>query len=638
MVKVIADHDSIKRQIDENIKNPFDAFNEYIWNSIDSGAKNIDITVGLTQSKFINKLEIEDNGNGINYEKLEKNLFGKFNTSLKQEEKEKNSSLPHGNKGYGRFSFILFSEKVLWNTIYKNEKDNKKYAYNISINKNSLDDFDPTKKIETNKKTGTKVSFSFDSMSQMQKLVSKKSKNVLDDLYYNIAVEFAWAIELFEIKLTINKKEIDYSFLIEVKRDYKKEIDEEEISVKFIKWNRPLKNQSSRYYLIDSNGQERYVNPTSFNKQTDEFYHSLYVKSKYFDKFHILKTIAEETYKKIIDYLMTLLKKERKPFLKKFSENKIAEFEEKKLFPIFNPYEDKIKKPIYINIVREVIEFAPSLVASNTNDNQKKILLQLINRLLDDDSSRESLYNILKVLVDEENKDQLEILDEKLKKYSLKNILGLIRFVEDRISAIENLKVMVSEDKHYYLESDLQKEIEKHFWIFGEEYHLMLAAEEDNFTKLRDLYYEKVLKMRKENYAQDKISKRQVDLFVCGFMDEGRLNRNLIVEIKKPKHFLKTEDYRQIEDYRQEIIKIPEMNSSERNQWNFILMYTTISDEHKSFFENKIKDRMTGETVDSTKHMKIFVIKWADLVDEVKFRLKALRKHLENKKEKIIKN
>ena len=45
MVKVIATHAGIRRQIEENIKSPFDAFNEFIWNALDAKARNIFINM-----------------------------------------------------------------------------------------------------------------------------------------------------------------------------------------------------------------------------------------------------------------------------------------------------------------------------------------------------------------------------------------------------------------------------------------------------------------------------------------------------------------------------------------------------------------------------------------------------------------
>ncbi|MEK6943692.1 MAG: hypothetical protein AABX00_06530, partial [Nanoarchaeota archaeon] len=394
-----------------------------------------------------------------------------------------------------------------------------------------------------------------------------------------------------------------------------------------------------KYYLIDSENKEAFVDTTLLNNKGDDFYHSLYVKGGYFDKFEFLKTRYEDTYNNLIEIINKFLRNKRKPYLEIFSNNKFKEFEEKNLLPKFSSFEESTKKPIYKEVVREVIEFAPSLVSSKfANDDQRKVLLQLINKLLDDENSRNDLYEILEVLVDDENKYLLEELNEKLKKYGLKNILGLIKTIERRIEIIKRLKSMVGDEKEYYSESDLQKEIEEHFWIFGEEYNLMIGAEDDDFTKLRKLYYEKVKKMKKEEYEELFVSKKQVDLFICGVVPEGKKNRNLIVEIKKPKEYLKKEHYIQIDDYKDIIMDIPEFNSPDKNHWEFILLYTDISKEYKTFFDGEIENKLTGLTKE-TNAFKIFVVKWADLLDEVDFRMKFLKERLierkNNKKPKI---
>jgi len=634
MAKVIATHKNIKRQIEDNIKNPFDAFNEFIWNAIDAQAKNIHITV-KHDSQNIKNLEISDDGNGINYEDLEEELFGKFNVSEKQVDKEKNHSLPRGEKGYGRFSFIQFSNSAEWITTYTSNKDRKKYQYSIKISDSSLDDFNPSKKEEVTGNTGTKVILSFTEMSKCKILTDPKNKNILNKLINSICLEFCWILELYHINIFINGKKINYNYLIEKKENTKLKVESYDFSLKFIKWTNQLKNEYSRYYFLDSKCNELFVKTTTLNQKGDEFYHSLYVSSDFFDHFDLFKANYDKVFRKLLDDLLNFLRKKRRPFIKNFSARKIKEFEQKNLFPKFDKFETQVKKPLYEKVVKEVIEFAPSL-ASNSNDSQRKILLQLIYRLLDDEESRRILYNILEVLVDDENKDQLEELERNLTKYSLKNILGTLKIIENRKNVIHKLRAMIDNEENYYLESDLQREIENHFWIFGEEYHLMLCAEEDDFTKLRNVYCEKILKLKKDEYENDAVSKRQVDLFICGIMPEGRLKKNLIVEIKKPNSFLKKENYRQIEDYKDIINNDSNLNSAHRKQWDFILMYKEISKDHVKNFNDIIKDETTGLAHDNHKNMRIFVIKWADLLDEVEFRLKFLNDSLEEKKSKLM--
>jgi len=627
------DGNSVKREINRNIKNPFDAFNEYIWNSIDAGAKNIQIKI-KADSKYIKELSIIDDGCGIDYDELNASLFGKFNTSQKAAQRNKNLSLPHGEKGFGRFAFIKFANDVSWETVYKDGSN--KFQYSIKINKTSLDNYKLSVLEKTTRTVGTETIFNFESMKECEALTSNNKEDILDKLKESIALEFCWVIELLDINVKINNQPLDYELYKEPTVKDKFEINHEKFKIKFIKWKQQLKNQSSRYYLINSKGKEVFVETTTLNNKGDDFYHSIYVKSIYFDSFHVLKNRGENTFSELIKLIDTYLKRKRKPYIDQFANNKFQRFEKEKILPKFSKFEEQVKKPIFEKAVKEVISFAPSLVSSKTNNSQVKILLELINRLLDDDKSRDILYDILSVLLDNENKEYLEELKRLLDNYGLKNILGTIQLIERRKETIERLMKMIYDENKYYLESDLQKEIEESFWIFGEEYNLMIGAEEDDFNKLRKIYCENVLKLKPQEYENDKLSKRQVDLFICAQTEEGRCNKHLIVEIKKPSLNLTKDHYRQIEDYKDEINKIPEFNTEGRHCWNFILLYKDISKVHLKHFEEKIADKFTGKTVDSSKNTQIFVIKWADLLEEIRYRLKFVLEKLDAKKKNLI--
>lgn len=630
------DGDSVRREINRNIKNPFDAFNEYIWNAIDAGAKNINIKI-KKDSKYIKELSIIDDGCGIDYEHLNKKLFGKFNTSQKTEEKEPIHSLPHGEKGFGRFAFIKFANDVTWNTVYE-EDSNNNYEYSIKITKNSLDSYKPTAKKKTNKKTGTEVIFNFESMKECGALTCNEPNDILSKLKENLCLEFCWIVELLDIKISINNKLLEYEQYKDptiLEKDIK--IATEKFDIKFIKWKQQLKNQSSRYYLKNSKNQEVFVGTTTLNNKGDDFFHSIYITSEYFDDFSILKTKGEKTYQELIKFIDKYLKDKRKPYIKQFADNKFEKFEKEKILPSFNKFEEKVKKPLYEQAVKEVISFAPSLVSTKTNNSQVKVLLQLINRLLDDDKSRDTLYDILSVLLDDENKEYLDELKRLLDNYGLKNILGTIKLIEDRLATIQLLGDMNDNNEFYCDESDLQKQIENHFWIFGEEYHLMLCAEEDDFTKLRNIYVTQVLEKNKKEYEQVKVSQRQVDLFICGIMSEGhKTNRNLIIEIKHPDKNINFGNFRQIEDYSRIINKTDGLNNPDRDKWDFVLLCKNITEKDKKDFDERFIDSFSGLIHDNQKNIRIFVKKWSDLLRDVEDRLKCMKDKLNVKKKNLI--
>lgn len=636
IIKVTIDDKSIRKEINENIKTPFDAFNEYLWNAIDAGAKNLQINF-VKEKEGIKEISIQDDGVGIDYYDLKDKLFGKFNVSQKLNNKKSYLSLPRGENGYGRFSFFKFASKIKWITVF--EKDNIKQEYEIEMESSNLTDSPFSQLKETQKDTGTKVIFTFEKLNlndTCSALLCDDKKDKLKVLKENIILDLAWPIELYDLNITINGKKINYDNIIEEKDEkLKEEIDGYKFEIKFIKWKESLKNQSSRYYLLNSNNEEVYMNTTTLNNKGDEFYHSIYVTSNYFNEFDIFTSRTESIYKSLIEKINKILEIKKKPYLDIFVNKKFEKLKGEEIFPKFSTFEEKFKRPLYEKALKDVIALEPRLFSNQTNNSQKKVFLELINKLLDDEKSRNNLYDILIVLVDDDNRKYLDELKHQLENYGLENILGTIKEIENRIKTIKSLKKIFNEDFKKYSELDIQKLIEKNYWLFGEEYNLMIGSEEDDFNKLRKVYCEKFYSEEKIN-SNNKFSKRQVDLFICADTEEGRRRKHLIVEIKKPELYLKKENYRQIEDYKDEISKIPEFNSTDRHSWNYILLYRDISKEHLNHFRDKIKDKFTGETVDSTEFFKIFVIKWSDLLEECDYRMKYLKERLELKKENLL--
>lgn len=141
--------------IQKNLKNikPLDAICEYIWNGFDAFATQVEIELNQNEMGLINMITISDNGCGINYDEL-KYKFQPFNDSKKANLSQKtNHTLPHGRKGIGRLTFFAFSQTARWDTVYENEGNT--YEYYISMNKDSLNQYDDND--EKNSTQSTKI-------------------------------------------------------------------------------------------------------------------------------------------------------------------------------------------------------------------------------------------------------------------------------------------------------------------------------------------------------------------------------------------------------------------------------------------------------------------------------------------------
>lgn len=134
---------------------------EYIWNGFDAHANKISINYSADELGNIKFLLIKDNGDGIDFNNLD-NTFGGFLDSIKNERSYQRSSNIKGKKGKGRYSFKCFTNKVIWNTIFKH--DDKFIEYDITILNSDKEQFDESdeKKISRLNEAGTTYAKSFD--------------------------------------------------------------------------------------------------------------------------------------------------------------------------------------------------------------------------------------------------------------------------------------------------------------------------------------------------------------------------------------------------------------------------------------------------------------------------------------------
>ena len=106
------------------------AIAEYIWNSFDAKATNVNIQFEANEIGYISHFIISDNGEGINLSTIA-STFGAFLDSQKQQTFQRTSEV-RGKMGKGRFSFINFCSKAVWRTRYEKE-DGAILQYDITI-------------------------------------------------------------------------------------------------------------------------------------------------------------------------------------------------------------------------------------------------------------------------------------------------------------------------------------------------------------------------------------------------------------------------------------------------------------------------------------------------------------------------
>ena len=247
-----------------------------------------------------------------------------------------------------------------------------------------------------------------------------------------------------------------------------------------------------------------------------------------------------------------------------------------------------------------------------------------------DSNERENLFKIIGEVVDLEQTDRAEFA-KLLRTSRLKYIISTIKLIQDRILVIEDLKKLVfkhdlkaGEVKH------LQKFIENHYWIFGEEYR-MICAEEVKFEEALTKYIYYLRGVSEKKYIEHPDKYKEMDLFLAGkeFRDGGP--HNLIIEIKNPTTVKKltNKEYGQIEKYIDVIMKQDCFNDN-REHWNFYL----IGQDYDDIVERKITKKDTGLCIDAN-NCKLYVKKWSQIVNDIELRHKYLLEKLKVERQEL---
>lgn len=613
------------------------SISEYIWNGFDAEATCIEVITKSNNIGKIEKVEIKDNGTGIEYEKLS-GKFMPFYQSEKGIDNNIKSSKVHGKNGLGRLTFFCFANNAKWETVYK--KDNKNIRYEININGSELENYQTTNIDKTEESIGTKVT-----LYNINKMID------IETIKKYLILEFGWYLKLYPNKLLkLNGEIIDYKQNVLAEEKFEKE--DEDTKVKFvaeyIQWKEKIHDEYSRYYFINLKDEERFKETTTLNKKGDSFYHSIYIKSKIFDDFYINKdnidgqlvfngySKSSKEFKFIKREIDKYLKGKRKPYLGIVAQNLIENYRKEEIFPEYNEknFIDRFKHQELENLVSIVCEKEPKIF-TQLNKEQKKTLVRLFDLIIENGET-DSLYRILDQVVeldDEEREELANLLD----KSSLSNVTKTIKLIQDRYKAIAQLKELVFNPELKANEVDhLQKMVEEHFWIFGEEYALV-TAEEPNFEEaLRRYHY--ILEDEDEKIKIDSENKRrQMDIFaIRRNINNGRI-QNIVVELKHPKNVkIGKKQLDQVITYMDTILREQRFNNHDE-QWNFYLIGSEF--DGSGYIERcikNVKEKNEKSLVWEVDNYKIYVKKWSELFSDFEIKHNFLQEKLQLKQEKLL--
>ena len=622
-----------------------EAIIEYIWNGFEANASKIEITYCPNAIGGLETLTIRDNGDGISFESID-DTFGAFLASTKNSLSLQLKS--KANKGKGRFSCFSFATGVRWNTVVKNDSGHVEYT--IDINGTNKNEYEYSTPVSCEREAGTEVTiFGISDVKEEDVQFSALEEILLQN--------FAWYLFLNRekgVKIIVNGEELDYKKYIDdsASREECVHVDSNSFSVSVIVWTEKIRENFSSYYL-DDKGVLHGKDTTSFNRNTVNFNHSVYVRSSFFnDKENVsLNSPSTEidgqtswgetdkaTLRKLKRKLQEIIASIMREHMASQADKAIDAMIARDSFPHFSdsPY-DQIRRNDLIRVSKEIYCFEPRIFY-RLRDVQEKSLLGFLNLLLSSEE-RENILSIIESVVEltPEQRAEFSLVLEKTK---LANIVETIHFIEDRYKVIAGLKRILYELSDFANERDhIQEIIESNYWLFGEQYNLVSA---DQSMKRALSQYLSILYGEDAPEAEllpDGESNRRMDIFTCSKRkiedcSGNAEEENLVIELKAPNVILSKKVLRQIEDYMDFVRKQPQFNSQYR-QWRFIAVCTSVDSDVKSRYDaNKLNGKKG--LVHKIENYEIYALTWDDIFKSFELNHDFLLERLKINKELLL--
>ncbi|WP_394871012.1 hypothetical protein [Clostridium butyricum] len=218
----------------------------------------------------------------------------------------------------------------------------------------------------------------------------------------------------------------------------------------------------------------------------------------------------------------------------------------------------------------------------------------------------------------------------------MSNIIKTTKLIQDRYKAIEELKELIFNKELKAKEvPHLQNFIEKQYWIFGEQYHLVTAAEPDFEEALRRYNY--ILTGEDVKTEIDHPDKnKEMDIFAVRQDIRSNEYTNIVVELKRPSVKLGEEELRQVKKYMNVILKQPKFNGHNM-KWEFYLVGNEF--DSSKYIENEIESQKNhGEKslVFKIDKYKVYVKTWSEILAEFEMKHKYLNDKLELERQKLL--
>lgn len=602
---------------------PVQALSELIWNSLDADANQVSVSFEHNAMGALDRVTVRDNGHGLPRD-VAPEYFRKLGGSWKKTRASTSSGRSlHGQEGRGRFKAFAIGTHADWSIAY--ERDGKMWSYTISMSSINIRNVDISDEVEARVGT-TEHGVTLIITNPLKDFRALDGDAVLNELTEIFAL---YLFDYKDVRATVGGRRIDPAKAIRSRKAFNlPDIDAggmvHPVRLEVVEW----KSISQRALFL-CNEKRFPLAQVGRRFHVGEYYFSAYLHTSYMDVAQKEGTVElaemqtpitaalDEAQRVIKDHFRNRAAQEASNFVQDWKSEQIYPYAGEPVTQV-EQVERQVFDIVALNVARHLPEFGD---ASAKN---KKFQLRMLRQAIE--KSPDDLQLILTEVLNlpKRKRDELAAL---LQDVSLSSIISSAKVVADRLKFLVGLdSVLFDEGPKQRLKerTQLHRIIAENCWLFGEEFSM--SVDDRSLTE--------VLRAHRKILGEDimidtpvkHISQTRgiVDLMLSKATRRHKANEvtHLVVELKRPKIPVDSEEITQIEKYAFSVAK-EERFKGVGVQW----IFWVISDSYGPYAEERIADE-SGQ-IYKKGNIAIYVKTWAQVLDENRARLQFFQDRLE---------
>lgn len=613
----------ITRRLGADLYTPSQALEQLIANALDAGCDHIDITIKETELGGIHEVVLADDGCGIAPDDME----SAFGTVGEHHVPKRMARDPIGSKGIGRFSAFALAYTSRWVTVADDALGRRwRQSWNLEENPS---DFDVEIAPASGDRVGTSVTLHLRNHGGVHRLFSGV-RNVHRVLFNAFA---GYLLRYPSVEIRVNGELLDLSQFVESEEVEEipegtspaatlrhiilgAQVDQDEPNtIVFAAAGNAIKRRAVGEPAVEGKKYLAVVDSKYLQELTNT------AKSDLADFDPGFLNLEREAVSRAKTYLARMRGDREQAFLTKARANPAYPFKE--------PPQDLIAQASRGVYDRLIVELDREFGIGAVTPKQLQLILGLTSQLLRSEDLADVITNVLGLRGEEVSR-----FADILRRTTLSSVIALSELVVDRLGFLRELEELVygKPADHVLERRHLQKVIEAHTWIFGEQYHLMGA----------DSRLSTVLEQFSEDGDDDDLDAgilvsdqlRDIPDFYLArkqWNEGAKFTQHLVVEIKRPSVRISTRHIdRQLERYVGRIVKNPvfeQRNGSHR--FTFVIVSSEVSESVKTIrYQTGEEPGLVGRP--NVAHpTEVWALQWSDYIARRREELEFLGKQVE---------